>query len=118
MSPAFLYLSPDIPSISGAFTAPAAAEAVILAAVGITSRFIHADQGEPTRRERGNGTMQLAGPNVFGSLPRRAELWERFGLPANPRGATTHWSPRCRAGSPDGKPRHHLVENPKRRRAV
>ncbi len=65
-SPALLYLSLDTPSISEAFTATTAAEAVILAAAGITSRFIHADQGGPTRRERGCATMQLAGPNVFG----------------------------------------------------
>jgi hypothetical protein len=32
-------------------------------------RFIHADHGEPTRRERGNATVQLAGPNVFGFPP-------------------------------------------------
>jgi len=67
--PAPLYLSLDTRSIFGAFTAPAAAEAVTLAARGITSRFIHADQGEPTRRERGHATMQLAGPNVFGFPP-------------------------------------------------
>lgn len=63
-SPALLDLSLDTRSISGAFSA--AAEAVILAALGITSRFIHANQGEPTRPERGYTTMQLAGPNVFG----------------------------------------------------
>lgn len=68
-SPALLDLSRDTPGISGAFAAPAAAEAVILAAVGITSRFIHADQGEPARRERGHATMQLAGPNVSGFPP-------------------------------------------------
>jgi hypothetical protein len=50
-SPALLYLSLDTHSISEAFTATTAAEAVILAALGITSRFIHADQGEPARRE-------------------------------------------------------------------
>ena len=61
-SPTLLDLSLDTPSISGAFTAPTAAEAVTMAALGITSRFIHADQGEPTRRERGHATMQLAGP--------------------------------------------------------
>jgi hypothetical protein len=66
-SPALLYLRLDTPSISEAFTAPTAAEAVILAALGITSRFIHAGQGEPTRRERGYATMQLAGPDMFGS---------------------------------------------------
>jgi glyoxalase family protein len=68
-SPALLDLSLDTPSIFGAFTAPAAAEAVTLAAVGITSRFLHADQGEPTRRERGHATMQVAGPNVSGFPP-------------------------------------------------
>ena len=68
-SPTLLDLSLDTPSISGAFTAPTAAEAVTMAALGITSRFIHADQGEPTRRERGHATMQLAGPNVFGFPP-------------------------------------------------
>jgi hypothetical protein len=68
-SPALLSLSLDTHSISAAFTAPAAAEAVTLAALGITSRFLHADQGEPTRRERGYATMQLAGPNVFGFPP-------------------------------------------------
>jgi hypothetical protein len=68
-SPALLYLSRDTHGISGAFTATTAAEAVILAAVRITSRFIHADQGEPTRRERGYATMQLVGPNVFGFPP-------------------------------------------------
>jgi hypothetical protein len=71
-SPAFLYLSLDTHSISGAFPAATAAEAVILAGFGITSRFVHADQGEPTRRERGYATMQLAGPDLFG-FPRRAE---------------------------------------------
>jgi hypothetical protein len=68
-SPALLYLSLDPPSISEAVTAPVAAEPVTLAALGITSRFIHADQGEPTRRERGYATMQLAGPNVSGFPP-------------------------------------------------
>jgi hypothetical protein len=68
-SPAPLYLRLDTHSISEAFTATTAAEAVILAALEITSRFIHADQGEPTRRERGYATMQLAGPNVFGFPP-------------------------------------------------
>jgi hypothetical protein len=68
-SPALLYPGLGIPSISGAVTAPTAAEAVTLAALGITSRFIHADQSEPTRRERGYATMQLAGPNVFGFPP-------------------------------------------------
>ena len=68
-SPALLYLSLDTHSISEAFTAPTAAEAVTLAALGITSRFIHADQGEPTRRERGYATMQLASPDVFGFPP-------------------------------------------------
>lgn len=68
-SPALLYLSLDTHSISGAFTATTAAEVVILAALGITSRFIHADQGEPTRRERGGATMHLAAPGVFGFPP-------------------------------------------------
>ena len=68
-SPTLLYLSRDTHSISEAFTAITAAEAVILAALGITSRFIHADQGEPTRRERGYATMQLAGSDVFGFPP-------------------------------------------------
>jgi hypothetical protein len=68
-SPALLYVSRDAHGISGAFTAPAAAEAVILAAPGITSRFIHADQSEPARRERGHATMQLAGPTVSGVPP-------------------------------------------------
>jgi hypothetical protein len=66
-SPALPYPSLDTHSISEAFTATTAAEAVTLAALGITSRFMHADQGEPTRRERGYATMQLACPNVFGS---------------------------------------------------
>ena len=57
-SPALLYLSLDTHSTSEAFTA-----------LGITSRFMHADRGEPTRRERGNATVQLAGPNVFGFPP-------------------------------------------------
>jgi hypothetical protein len=68
-SPAFLCLSLDTHGISGAFPAATAAEAVILAGFGITSRFIHADQGEPTRRERGYATMQLAGPDLFGFPP-------------------------------------------------
>jgi hypothetical protein len=68
-SPALLSLSLDTHGISEALTATTAAEAVTLAALGITSRFIHADQGEPTRRERGYATMQLAGPNVFGFPP-------------------------------------------------
>jgi hypothetical protein len=51
-SPALPYLSCDTRSISGAFTAAMAAEAVILAALGITSRFMHAGQGKPARRER------------------------------------------------------------------
>ena len=38
-SPALLHLSLGTHSISGAFTATTAAEAVILAALGITSRF-------------------------------------------------------------------------------
>jgi hypothetical protein len=72
-SPTLLYLSRDTHSISGAFTATTAAEAVTLAALGITSRFMHADQGELTGRERGYVTMQLAGPDVFGfSRPGRA----------------------------------------------
>lgn len=65
-SPTLLCLSIGTHDVSGAFTAAAAAQAVILAALGIISRFIHADQGEPTRRERCYTTMQLAGPNVFG----------------------------------------------------
>ena len=68
-SPALRYLSLDTPSISEAFTAPTAAEAVIPAALAMTSRFIHADQGEPDRRERGYATTQLVGPNVFGFPP-------------------------------------------------
>jgi hypothetical protein len=68
-SPALLDLSLDTSSISGAFTATTAAEAVTLAAVGITSRFVHAGQGEPARRERGYAAMQLAGPTVFGFPP-------------------------------------------------
>jgi len=68
-SPTVLYLRLDTHSISGAFTATTAAEAVTLAALGITSRFLHADQGEPTRRERGYTTMQLAAPDVFGFPP-------------------------------------------------
>ena len=68
-SPALLNLSLDTHSIAEAFTAPTDAEAVTLAALGITSRFIHADHGEPTRGERGNATVQLAGPNVFGFPP-------------------------------------------------
>ena len=66
-SPALLYLSLDTHSISEAFTATTTAEAVTLAALGITSRFIHADQGEPTRRERGYAAMQLANPGMSGS---------------------------------------------------
>jgi hypothetical protein len=68
-SPALLYLSLDTHSIAEAFTATTAAEAVILAALGITSRFIHADQGEPSRRERGYATTQLACKGVFGFPP-------------------------------------------------
>jgi hypothetical protein len=67
--PALLYLGPGTPSISEAVTARTAAEAVTLAARGVTSRFIHADRGEPARRERGYTTMQLAGPNVSGFPP-------------------------------------------------
>jgi hypothetical protein len=70
--PPLLHLSLGTDSIPEAVTAPTATEAVTLAALGITSPFIHADQGEPTRRERGYATMQLAGPNVSG-FPRRAE---------------------------------------------
>ena len=68
-SPTLLYLGLGTPSNSEAFTAPTAAEAVTLAAPGITSRFIRAGQGEPARRERGHATMRLAGPNVFGFPP-------------------------------------------------
>ena len=68
-SPAPLCLSRDTHRVSGAFTAPAAAEGVILAVLGITSRFIHAGQGEPARRERGYATLQLAGPDVSGFRP-------------------------------------------------
>ena len=71
-SPALLYLSLDTASISEAFTAPTAAEAVILAALGITSRFIHADQGEPDRRERVTPRRSLSARTCPGS-PRRAE---------------------------------------------
>ena len=83
-SPTLLYLSVDTHSISEAFTATTAAEAVILAALGITSRFIHADQGEPTRREWVTPRCDLPTRTCSG-FPRRAELWERFALPANPR---------------------------------
>jgi hypothetical protein len=68
-SPALPYRSLDTPRISSAFTATTAAEAVTLAAPGITSRLRHADQREPTRRERGYATMQLAGPGVSGFPP-------------------------------------------------
>ena len=85
-SPALLYLSRDTHSISEAFTATSAAEAVIFAARGITSRFIYA-QGQTHETRVGYATMQLADPDVFGF-------------------------------SPDGKPGHHLVENPEERRAV
>ena len=68
-SPALLYLSVGTHDVSEAFTAAAAAQAVILAALEITSRFIHADRGEPTRREGGYATMQLGGPGVFGFPP-------------------------------------------------
>jgi hypothetical protein len=68
-SPALLYVSRDTHGISEAFTAPTAAEAVTLAAPGITSRFVHAGQGGPARRERGYATMQLAGPDVSGFSP-------------------------------------------------
>jgi hypothetical protein len=93
-SPALLYLSFDTHSISEAFTATTAAEAVILAALGITSRFIHADQGEPTKREWVTPRCSLPARTCSG-FPRRTELWERFRLPANPHGATTDWSARC-----------------------
>ena len=65
-SPALLSLSLDTSGIPEALTATTAAEAVILAALRIASRFIHADRREPTRRERGYATMPLAGPNVSG----------------------------------------------------
>ena len=68
-SPALRGVSLDSPGISGAFTAPAAAGAVIVAAAGITSRFNHAGQGGPARRERGHATRQLAGPDVSGFPP-------------------------------------------------
>ena len=68
-SPALRGVSHDSNGISGAFTATTAAGAVILAALGTTSRLNHAGQGEPTRRERGYATLQLAGPNVFGFSP-------------------------------------------------
>jgi hypothetical protein len=68
-SPTLLYRSLDTPSISRAFTATTAAEPVILAAPGNTSRFLHADQREPTRRERGNATVQLACKGVSGFPP-------------------------------------------------
>jgi hypothetical protein len=68
-SPARLYLSLDTHSISEAFTAITAAEAVILPALGIASRLIHADQGEPTGPEWGYATMQRADPNAFGFPP-------------------------------------------------
>ena len=109
-SPAPIHLSLDTHRISGAFTAPAAAEAVILAVLGITSRFMHAGQRVPPRCSSPARTCP--------GFPRRPELWERFALPANPRGATTRWRARCCADSPDGKPRHHLVANPDERRAV
>jgi hypothetical protein len=109
-SPAPLYLSLDTHRIFGVFTAPAAAEAVILAVLGITSRFMHADHRVPPR-------CSLPARTCSG-FPRRAGLWERFALPANPRGATTGRRARCCADSPDGKSRHHLSENPDERRAV
>ena len=102
-SPALLDPSRDTPSISGAFTAAAAAEAVSLAALGITSRFIHAGQGEPAGGERGHATMQLAGPDVSGFPPAGRALGA-LRAPGKPRGATTGWSARCRADSADGKP--------------
>jgi hypothetical protein len=116
-SPAPLYLSLDTRSLSGAFTAPAAAEAVTSAAPGITSWFIHADQREPTRRERGHATRQLAGPAVSGFPPAGRALGA-LRAPSKPRGATTGWRARCCADPPGRKPRHHLVENPSERRAV
>ncbi len=72
-SPALLDLGLDTPSISGAFTAPAAAEAVIMAVLGITSRFIHADQGEPTRRKRGYATTAWRMSSCTGPWRPRAE---------------------------------------------
>jgi len=59
---------------------------------------MHADQGEPTRRERGYATMQLAGPDVFGFSPagRALGALPARQTPAAPRpaGATSLSTPR------------------------
>jgi hypothetical protein len=44
-----LYLSYDTASISEAFAVTTAAEAALLAVIAISSRFVHADQGQPKR---------------------------------------------------------------------
>jgi len=68
-SPALRGVSRDTPGIAGAVTATTAAGAVIVAAAGTTSRFNRAGQGGPARRERGDATRQLAGPDVSGFPP-------------------------------------------------
>jgi hypothetical protein len=89
-SPALLCLSLDTDSISEAFiTANTAAEAVIVAALEITSLFTHADQRGPARREwvRHDAACRPERVRVF---LRRAEPQERFPLrqtPAAPRPA-------------------------------
>jgi hypothetical protein len=93
-SPALLYLSLDTPSIHGAVTAlwlppesPAGSYTPIKAnppdASGVTPRC-----SWPARTCPGSPRAEL------GALPALSK----------PRGATTGWSARCCADSPDGKP--------------
>lgn len=116
-SSALLHLSLDTHSIPGAFTAATAAEAVILAALGITSRFTHADQGEPTRREWVTPSCSLAARTCSG-FARRADRWERFALPANPPRRHNRRECRMLRRVSRRQARHHLAENPNERRAV
>ena len=102
-SPALLPLSLDADVISGAFTATTAAEAVILAALGITSRFVYADQRGPTRREWVTRRCSLPARTCPG-FPPTGQALETLRGPGNPPRRHDRPEARCRADPPDGKP--------------
>jgi hypothetical protein len=116
-SPALRYLSLDTHSMSGAFTAPTAAESVILAVLGITSRFIYADQCEPTRRERVTPRCSVSARTCSGFPPTGRALGALRAPRKPPRRHDRLECQMLRRFS-RRQARHHLVENPDERRAV
>jgi hypothetical protein len=121
-SPALLYRSLDTHGICGALTATAAAEAVTLAAPGITSRFMHAGQrvrppgGWPARACRGFPRRAAAAREcqmLDGALVLSAAgpVTSQLTNPKNVRPAANHSNLRA---PPDGVPARRRTVVPRR----